>query len=115
MTRELTCIVCPRGCTLTVELEGKEVKSVTGQGCRRGEAYAKDECIAPMRTLTTTAPLVGGGVVPVKTDRAVPKESLCACMEQINRLRVPRGLPAGSVVLARILDTDANVILTRES
>ena len=42
-TRELTCIGCPMGCALTVELNGSEVVSVTGQTCKRGEDYAKKE------------------------------------------------------------------------
>ena len=37
-TRELTCIRCPIGCHITVELENGEVKSVTGNSCPRGEA-----------------------------------------------------------------------------
>lgn len=112
MTREMTCIVCPKGCTLTVELEGREVLSVTGHTCRRGEIYAQTECTAPMRTLTTTAAVVGGGVVPVKTDRAVPKELLMACMKEINALRVSGAVKIGDVVLENILDTGANVIIT---
>lgn len=74
MTRELTCIVCPKGCQLTVELEGKAILSVSGHTCKRGEAYAVSECSAPMRTLTTTAPVMSGGVVPVKTEGAIPKD-----------------------------------------
>ena len=112
MTREMTCIVCPKGCTLTVELEGREVLSVTGHTCRRGEIYAQTECTAPMRTLTTTAAIAGGGVVPVKTDRAVPKELLMACMKEINALRVSGAVKIGDVVLENILDTGANVIIT---
>ena len=38
MQKQLTCIVCPKGCQLTVTLEGKEVVSVEGQTCKRGEA-----------------------------------------------------------------------------
>ena len=48
MKRELTCIVCPKGCQLTVELEGKKVLSVEGYTCKRGVAYAEAECTAPM-------------------------------------------------------------------
>ena len=40
MTRDLVCIICPRGCNLKVELEGKEIKGVTGNGCPRGLQYA---------------------------------------------------------------------------
>ena len=113
MIRELTCIVCPKGCQLRVELCGKEIKSITGHTCRRGEEYAKTECIAPRRTLTTTAPVEGGGVVPVKTDATVPKELLFECMALINETRVPADAEVGFVVIENILDTGANVVTTR--
>ena len=112
MTRELTCIVCPKGCQLKVTLEGKEVVSVEGHTCKRGEVYARTECTAPMRTLTTTAAVIGGGVVPVKTDRTVPKELLFDCMKVINALRVPTTVKIGDVVLENLLDTGANVVVT---
>lgn len=112
MIRELTCIVCPKGCPLKIALEGKEIVSVEGHTCKRGEAYARTECIAPMRTLTTTAAIVGGGVVPVKTDRTVPKELLFDCMTAINALRVPATVTIGDVVLENLLGTGANVVVT---
>jgi len=44
MKKELTCIVCPIGCRVTVETnESGEVISVCGNTCPRGEAYAKSE------------------------------------------------------------------------
>ena len=113
MIRELTCIVCPKGCQLRVELDGKEIKSITGHTCKRGEEYAKTECTAPRRTLTTTAPVVGGGVVPVKTDKTVPKELLFECMALINKAYVPADAEVGYVVIENILDTGANVVTTR--
>ena len=113
MIRELTCIVCPKGCQLRVELCGKEIKSITGHTCRRGEEYAKTECTAPRRTLTTTAPVEGGGVVPVKTDATVPKELLFECMELVNKAYVPSDAEVGYIVIENILDTGANVVTTR--
>jgi CxxC motif-containing protein len=114
MTRDLTCIVCPKGCQITVELdEGKRVISVSGHTCKRGEEYANTECTAPRRTITTTVAVAGGGVVPVKTDETVPKELMLDCMTVINRARVERGTPLGAVVIENILDTGANVITTK--
>ena len=113
MIRELTCIVCPKGCQLTVELEGKEIRSITGHTCKRGEEYANTECTAPRRTLTTTAPVVGGGVVPVKTDGTVPKELLFECMALINKAYVPADAEMGYVVIENILNTGADVVTTR--
>ena len=115
MIRELTCIVCPKGCALRVELEGKEIKSITGHTCRRGEEYAKTECTAPRRTLTTTAPVAGGGVVPGKTDATVPKALLFECMALINKSSVPADAGVGYVVIENILGTGANVVATRNA
>lgn len=115
MTKELTCIVCPMGCQLKVELDGKRVVSVTGYTCKRGLSYAETEFTAPMRTVTTTAPVEGGGVVPVKTDRAIPKELMFECMKQIDLVRVPRGARIGDVVIENLLGTGANVVTTRNA
>ena len=114
MTRDLTCIVCPKGCQITVELdEGKRVISVSGHTCKRGEEYANTECTAPRRTITTTVAVAGGGVVPVKTDGTVPKELLFECMALINKAYVPADAEMGYVVIENILNTGANVVTTR--
>ena len=47
MERKLTCIICPLGCPLTVELADGKVVKVTGNTCKRGEAYANNECTNP--------------------------------------------------------------------
>ena len=113
MIRELTCIVCPKGCQLKVELEGKKVLSVTGNTCKRGAVYAETECTAPMRTLTTTAAVEGGGVVPVKTDKTIPKELLFDAMKEVNAARVPKDAKLGDIVIENLLGTGANVVTTR--
>ena len=113
MTRDLTCIVCPKGCQLKVELEDKKIISVTGYTCKRGLVYAETECTAPMRTLTTTAAVVGGGVVPVKTDKTIPKELLFEAMKEVNNARGPADAKLGYVVIENLLGTGANVVTTR--
>ena len=75
MKRELTCIVCPIGCSLVAEIEDGKVVSVTGNTCPRGKVYAETECISPMRTITTTVRCADGTIVPVKTSVPIPKES----------------------------------------
>ena len=67
MTRELTCIVCPKGCQMKAELENGVVTAVEGFTCPRGKQYAIDECTHPMRTVTSTVRTDNGGVIPVKT------------------------------------------------
>ena len=98
-TRELTCIVCPRGCQLKVELDGKNVVSVTGNICKRGSMYAVNECTNPMRTITTTAKTDNGGVVAVKTKTTIPKEKMFECMELINAVTVKLPAKVGDVII----------------
>lgn len=65
MVRELTCISCPLGCPLKVELdESGRVVSVTGNTCKRGEEYGKKEVTAPTRTVTSTVKVEGASRSP---------------------------------------------------
>ena len=116
-TKTLTCIVCPRGCTLTVTLDSSlenPVVSVEGQGCKRGVEYATAECTHPTRVLTTTAPTVDGGVVPCKTDKPIPRELLFEAMAAVNRLSAPATIRIGDVLLENLLDTGANIVATAD-
>lgn len=112
--RILTCIVCPRGCTLEVTLEDGRVAAVTGNICKRGETYAADECIAPKRTVTSTMRVADGSLVAVKTDRAVPKGLVFEVMKQINSTLVPADAMIGDTVIRDVAGTDASVVVTSE-
>lgn len=113
MKHRLTCIVCPVGCAIEAETDGGRVVSVSGNGCRRGEEYAKSEITAPKRVITTTVKTRGARPVPVKTDRAVPKELVLECMREINKIRPDeKNLDIGAVVCKNILNTGADVVVT---
>jgi len=112
MVRELTCIVCPRGCALRVEIEEGKDLVVTGNACPRGVQYATDECTHPMRTITTTVRAQNGSVIPVKTDRTIPKEKMFDCMVEINKAVASLPAHVGDVVIADVLGTGANVVIT---
>ena len=112
MTRELTCIVCPKGCQLKAERKNGEVISVEGATCPRGKQYAIDECTHPMRTVTTTMRTSNGGVIPVKTDRTIPKEKMLELMVAINKGVVTLPARIGDVAIANVLGLKANVVVT---
>ena len=99
MKKELTCIVCPIGCQLFVRMEEGKVVEVRGNTCPRGRSYAEAECVAPMRTLTTTVRCQGGKLLPVKTDRPIPKEKLFAAMELANSACPPLPVSCGDVII----------------
>ena len=115
----LTCIICPMGCSMEVEVEvetgadgQKKVISVKDNGCKRGEQYANKELQNPTRTLTTTIKVNGGElpVVPVKTAGEVPKKMLLQCMEVVRRASCKAPVKRGDILLYDILGTGINVI-----
>ena len=114
MTRNLTCIVCPRGCDRTVTLEAGKVISVEGNACRRGLTYAENECTHPMRTVTSTVRCKDGSVVAVKTASPVPKEKVFAVMEMINSIVAECDVIPGTVLATDLLGTGADLVVTGE-
>ena len=111
MKRELTCIVCPIGCQLTVELENGKVTAVGGNTCPRGKVYAENECTNPQRTITSTVKCSDGSMVAVKTDRTIPKEKMFECMEIINNKILDFPVSIGDVIIEDVFGS--NIVATQ--
>ena len=111
---EITCINCPVGCRLTVELEDGKVVSVTGNTCPRGATYAKQECVDPLRMVTAVVP-VEGSFAPVscKTRTPIPKKLIADCMKELAAVKLTAPIAAGSVILANVCGTGVDVIATK--
>ena len=111
--RLLTCIICPRGCSLRVTLgeDGAPTK-VEGNACPRGVDYAVTECTAPMRTVTSTVRCRDGAIIPVKTNKSVPKALVFDVMREINRTSPDGELCVGDVVISDVCGTGADVVVT---
>ena len=112
--KELTCIGCPRGCTLKIERDG-DGWSVTGNTCPRGDAYARKECTHPARTVTGTVRVTGGllPVVSVRTRGDVPKERVLDVARALCRVQLTAPVQAGDVVIPNVLGTGVDVVATR--
>ena len=109
----MTCIVCPVGCRMTVEeKDGKIV--VTGNACKRGEKYALQESTCPMRTLTSLVKLAGGDepLCPVKTDRAIPKALIGEALRAVKAARAKAPVGIGDIIIENIANTGANLVST---
>lgn len=114
-TVNLICIGCPLGCPLTVEMEGNEVKSVSGNTCPRGDAYAKKELTNPTRIVTSTVRVSGGklAMVSVKTQSDIPKDKIFDCVKALKDVEVPAPVKIGDVIVENIAGTGVNVIATK--
>ncbi len=114
-TKTLTCIGCPLGCQITVELEDSSVKSVTGNTCPRGDAYARKEVTAPARIVTTTVRVSGGEipVVSVKTAGEIPKGKIYDCVRALKGIEVPAPVRIGQVILTDAAGTGVNIVAAK--
>lgn len=113
--QELTCIGCPKGCLVAVEMENGEIVDITGNTCPRGKDYAEKEVTNPQRTVTSTVPVSGGSLVmvPVKTASDIPKSKVFDSMAQIRAARVNAPVTAGDVIIHDLAGTGIDLIATR--
>ncbi len=111
MKRELTCIVCPIGCPLSVEIENNRVLNVSGNTCPRGKKYAEDECTNPQRVVTSTVKCSDGSMVSVKTDRTISKDKMQECMKIINNKIADLPVTVGDVIIEGAFG--ANIVATQ--
>ena len=112
MERKLTCIICPRGCAMTVkEVDGK--LEVSGYTCPKGQQYAIDECTNPVRTVTSVVRVSNrkDTMAAVKTAAPVPKGKMMDVMALLRQTQVQAPVAIGDVVLADVFGTQ--VIVTK--
>lgn len=115
MKKEIICTVCPRGCHIQVEGEGDQIRSVENYSCKRGLEYATAEFTHPVRILTTTVKLAGmqNDLLPVRSNKPVPKEKLFECMEVIRSVTVSAPMARYDVVISNICNCGADIVATK--
>lgn len=114
--RELTCIGCPLGCSITVTMNGGEVVSVAGNTCPRGDAYARKEVTNPTRIVTSTVRVTGGvaPMVNVKTASDIPKGKIFECVEALKGVTATAPVHIGDVVLKNVAGTGVDIVAAKE-
>ena len=113
--RELTCIGCPMGCPLTVELENGAVTAVYGNTCPRGDAYARKEVTAPTRIVTSTVRVTGGtlAMVSCKTRSDIPKGKIFDVVRALKDVEVSAPITIGQVLAENVAGTGVDIIATK--
>ena len=107
MKRNLTCIICPKGCSLTAERIGEQVE-VSGFTCPRGKEYATNELLHPVRTVTAAVRVANREhtMVSVKTAVPVPKDQMMDVMDVIHTLTVQTPVAIGQVLASNVCGAD---------
>lgn len=115
MKREILCVRCPVGCQVTVEMKEDNVVSVSGNACKNGEEYAISECTHPVRTLTTLVRCESGTIpVPVRTSRPIAREKIEECLILAQNTIAHAGIRQGEILIKNILQTNSDLIATRD-
>lgn len=115
-THTFTCIVCPLSCNIDLVEGEHDIIEITGHLCQRGEKYVFDEFKSPVRILTTTVGVEGGvlPVIPVRSDRPIPKASLKKSMKTLNTIQVKAPIKCGEIIFHNIEKTGVNIIASRD-
>ena len=114
MEHQITCINCPVGCRMTVTVEDGKVVSVTGNTCKRGVAYAEQECVAPQRMVTAVVTVADRKTpVSVKTRTPIPKAKIFDCMKELATTKVVAPVKMGEVVCPNVCGTGVDIIATK--
>lgn len=112
MKKEIICTICPLGCHITVTGEGDRIETIEGFTCKRGEEYGRQEFAHPVRILTSTVKLTGGvqPLLPVRSERPVPRELLFSCMDVIRETEVRVPVRRYDVVVENICGSGINIV-----
>ena len=100
-----------------MEMDGREIVSVSGNTCPRGDAYARKEVTNPTRIVTSTVKVEGGLVemISVKTKEDIPKDKIFDCMRALKGITVKAPVHIGDVILADAAGTGVDVVATRNA
>ncbi|MBU0684199.1 MAG: DUF1667 domain-containing protein [Candidatus Omnitrophota bacterium] len=115
MIKKITCIECPKGCGLSVNIENGKVVTVEGNACLKGIKYAAAEIENPVRILTSTVLTKGMSLkmVPVRTDRPIQKSYIRQAMKKIEKICLTKTLKTGDVIDENFLNLGVKLIVTR--
>jgi CxxC motif-containing protein len=111
-TKQYICLTCPNCCAL--ETDGTQV---SGHKCEKGQTFACQEWLDPLRVITTTIRVdtkQGMHIVPVKTAAPVPLTKIPAIMKTIKSLRLLEVPPLGSVITVDKAPEPLEIVVTGE-
>ena len=114
--KTITCIGCPMGCRLTVQLVDGTVESVEGAGCAYGDVYARRECVNPTRMITSLVSVCGRKApLSVKTSSPGPKDMIFVRLAEVHKIAVNPPVRTGHVLFCDTCGTGADIVATSEA
>ena len=115
MAEQFTCIVCPLGCSLSVNVDGDDVQ-VNGNQCARGVDYGMQEAVDPRRVICSSVLVEGGAwpLVSVRSSAPIPKGRIMDVMSAVKRAVVQAPVVTGQVLVTDVAGTGVDIVATKE-
>ena len=112
--KDYICICCPIGCRINVK-KADYTYIIKNNKCDRGREYVLEEINSPKRVLTTTVKLKNstGVRLPVKSNKAIPKELIFKCMKILNNIEFEAPIEINTILIKNILSTGVDIISTK--
>jgi CxxC motif-containing protein len=113
--RHFTCVTCPVGCEVDVELRDGNIVSMKGNRCEKVKEFVVQELKEPMRVLTSTVRIEGAkwAMLPVRTDKAIPKRLFLQAMGELANIDLKAPVHISDVIIKDIAGSGANILATR--
>lgn len=114
MTKEVTCIVCPKSCKIKIDKNYNVLNN--NNCCARGKKYAISELVDPRRIFTSTARVTGGELdrVPVRTSKPIKKKEWTDAIKLVNELKLQAPVKFRKILVKDFLEKGINLISTRD-
>ena len=112
--KQYTCIVCPNSCLISVE-EKNGTLEITGNQCKRGLEFAKNEHTHPMRMFTSTMKIENAGIprISVVSSGEIPKEKMKDCQAELSKTVLSAPVKLGDTVIKNICGTGIDIVASR--
>ena len=108
----VTCLKCPKGCTLYIEEKDDGTISVTGNNCPLGIEYARSLSECPRLILTSTVKVKDMDLclIPVRSTTTIPKEKVKDIMKLVKDIEIDKDTLCGTCIIENACDTGADIV-----
>ena len=113
--KHFTCVTCPVGCEVDVEVKDGNIISMKGNKCDKVKEFVLQELKEPMRVFTTIVRIKGAKYVmlPVRTDKPIPKRLFTQAIEQLASIELQAPVHISDVIVKDVAGSGANIVATR--
>ncbi len=105
------CIMCPMGCPLEIEQTETDI-IITGNNCKRGIDYGKQEFVSPKRMVTSLIEVDEDRVIPVKTSDLIDKKMIFEVLETLKGIKIQLPINVGDVIIKNAAGSGADIVAT---